>query len=124
MFMNKPQTIEVNGAKAVILSLKDYERLVERAEMLDDIESFDHAMARLGSGEVTFPADVAKRLAAGESPVRVFREYRKLSQRDLAAAAGISVPAISKLETSGSGASVDTMAAIAKRLSVAVDDLI
>jgi len=124
MFMNKPQTIEVNGAKAVILSLKDYERLVERAEMLDDIESFDHAMARLGSGEETFPADVAKRLAAGESPVRVFREYRKLSQRDLAAAAGISVPAISKLETSGSGASVDTMAAIAKRLSVAVDDLI
>jgi len=122
--MNKPQTIEVNGAKAVILSLKDYERLVERAEMLDDIESFDHAMARLGSGEETFPADVAKRLAAGESPVRVFREYRKLSQRDLAAAAGISVPAISKLETSGSGASVDTMAAIAKRLSVAVDDLI
>ena len=122
--MNKPQTIEVNGAKAVILSLKDYERLVERAEMLDDIESFDHAMARLGSGEETFPADVAKRLAAGESPVRVFREYRKLSQRDLAAAAGISVPAISKLETNGSGASVDTMAAIAKRLSVAVDDLI
>ena len=122
--MNKPQTIEINGAKAVVLSLKDYERLVERAEMLDDIESFDHAMARLGDGEETFPAEVAKRLAAGDSPVRVFREYRKLSQRDLAQAAAISVPAISKLETSGSGASVETMAAIAKRLQVTVDDLI
>jgi DNA-binding XRE family transcriptional regulator len=124
MFMNKIQTIEVNGTKAVVLSLKDYERLVERAEMLDDIESFDRAMARLGAGEETFPAVVAKRLASGESPVRVFREYRKLSQRDLADAAGISVPAISKLETSGTGASVDTVAAIAKRLGVAMDDLI
>jgi DNA-binding Xre family transcriptional regulator len=122
--MNKPQTIEINGAKAVVLSLKDYERLVERAEMLDDIESFDRAMARLGAGEETFPVEVARRLAAGDSPVRVFREYRKLSQRDLAEAAAISIPAISKLETTGSGASVDTMAAIAKRLNVAMDDLI
>lgn len=121
--MNKPQTIEVNGAKAVVLSLRDYERLVERAEMLGDIESFDSAMARLASGEETFPAAVAKRLASGESPIRVFREFRGLSQRDLAEAASVSVPAISKIESTGK-ASLETMKAIAMRLHVDLDDLV
>lgn len=121
--MNKPQTIEINGGKAVILPIGDYNTLVERAEMLGDIEAFDRAMARLGAGEETFPASVAKRLAGGESPVRVFREYRGLSQRDLAIAAGISVPAISKLESTGT-ANVSTLKAVAERLGVSVDDLI
>jgi len=57
----------------VVIPLDDYERLAERAEMLDDIESFDRAMAKLRAGEETFPAAVAKRLAKGESPIRVFR---------------------------------------------------
>jgi DNA-binding XRE family transcriptional regulator len=122
--MNKPQTIELNGIKAVVVPLKDYEKLVERAGMADDIESFDRAMARLRAGEETFPARVAKRLAAGESPVRVFRDYRGLSQRELAEAAGVSAAAISKIESTGAGASIDTMAAIARRLDLSVDDLI
>ena len=121
--MTKIQTIELGGTKAVVLPLKEYERLAERAEMLDDIETFDRAMARLRKGEKTFPADVARRLARSESPIRVFREYRLLSQADLAAAAGISVPAISKIE-SGGGASIETLKAIAECLELAIDDLI
>ncbi|MDR3419450.1 MAG: helix-turn-helix transcriptional regulator [Nevskia sp.] len=121
--MTKAQIIELGGSKAVVLPLKVYERLLERAEMLDDIESFDRAMARLRKGEETFPAEIARRIAAGESKVRIFREYRGLSQNDLAQAAGISVAGISKLEKTGS-ASIDTLAAIAERLDLAVDDLI
>ena len=121
--MYKTQTIEIDGRKVVVLRMEDYEDLLERAEMLEDIEDFDKAMAGLAAGEEVFPADLVDRLTGGESPVRVFREYRGLSQRDLAEAAGISVPAISKIESTGK-ASVATLAAIAKRLAVTVDDLI
>lgn len=117
------QTITIDGKKAVVLSVADYENLRSRAEMLDDIESFDAAMARLAAGEETFPKTVADRLVAGDSPVRVFREYRALTQKDLALAAGISAAAISKIE-SGSNPTVQTLVAIAERLGVAVDDLV
>ncbi len=64
-----------------------------------------------------------KCLIAGESPVRVFREHRGLSQLDLAGAAGISVPAVSKIERTGK-ASVDTFKAFAERLNLSIDDLV
>lgn len=120
---NLHQTITIDGQKAVVLSIADYENLRSRAEMLDDIESFDAAMARLVAGEETFPKAVADRLLAGDSPVRVFREYRALTQKDLALAAGISTAAISKIE-SGGNATVQTLVAIAGRLGVTVDDLV
>jgi transcriptional regulator with XRE-family HTH domain len=45
------------------------------------------------------------------------------SRADLATAATVSVPAIAKLEKTGR-ASVETLAAVAGRLGLAVDDLI
>lgn len=121
--MSKIQTIELNGEKAVVLPVADYAALVERAGMLDDIEDFDAAMARLAAGDETFPNDVVARMVAGESPVRVLREHRGLSQKDLAVAANISVPAISKIEATGK-ASLTTLSAIAERLAVTLDDLV
>ena len=92
-------------------------------ETLADIEACDQVLARIDAGEETFPSEIVDRLLDGETPVRVFREYRGLSQKDLAIAAGVSVAAISKLERTGK-AQVKTLAAIAKRLGLMVDDLV
>jgi DNA-binding XRE family transcriptional regulator len=48
--------------------------------------------------EESFPADVADRLVAGESPIRVFRELRGMTQEILAAAAGTSAQYLSQIE--------------------------
>jgi DNA-binding Xre family transcriptional regulator len=121
--MSKIQTININGEQAVVLPIKTYARLVEQAEMLADIAAYDSARARIDSGEELFPAEVVHRILDGETPVRVFRQYRGLSQKDLAESAGVSVAAISKLERTGK-AHVSTLAAIAKRLDLTVDDLL
>lgn len=121
--MSKIQKIEINGVKAVVLPLTEYEALLECREDLEDIRSADEIKARIDAGEETFPAEVVERMIAGESAVRVFREYRGLTQKDLADAAGISVPAISKIERTGK-ASIKTMKAIATRMNLDLDDLV
>lgn len=62
------------------------------AEDMADLSAHDGAKAALAAGEDELvPADYAKRLIAGESPRRVWRELRGLSQVKLAEALGVRV---------------------------------
>lgn len=70
------------------------------------------------------PAAVARRLVAGDSPVRVWREHRGLTAHDLADQAGISQSLLSEIETGKKDGSVRTLAALATALRVDVDDLL
>lgn len=76
-----------------------------------------------GAEEVV-PADVVRRLIAGENKVKVWRNYRGLSGRDLAAAAGVSAPFISEIESGKKDGSVPVMKKIADALEVDLDDLV
>ncbi len=117
------QTVEINGGKAVIMSLDEYNSLVERAEWADDVQAFDEAMERIGEGEETFPSEVVDRIVNGESKFRVFREYRGMNQAQLAEIVGISASAINQIEKSGTN-SLKTVAKIAEVLELDIDDLI
>jgi len=57
-------------------------------------------------------------------PAKVWREFRHMTQPQLADAAGISVSYLSQLETGKRKASTRVLVAIAKNLQVDVDDLI
>lgn len=76
-----------------------------------------------GDDEVV-PADVVRRLIAGENKVRVWRSHRGLSGRDLAAAAGVSAPFVSEIESGKKDASLSVMKKIADALKVDLDDLV
>lgn len=76
-----------------------------------------------GDDEVV-PADVVRRLIAGENKVKVWRSHRGLSGRDLAAAAGISAPFVSEIESGKKDASLSVMKKIADVLKVDLDDLV
>lgn len=68
--------------------------------MLEDIQDYDRAKAALGAGrEEIIPAEVVFALVEGENPVKVWREYRQLTQQQLADAAGIRVPFLSQIES-------------------------
>ena len=121
----KPQVIlddHGNPAFAVI-PWKDYERLApdDAGAALSDEELYDRAKAEDGE---EFPIDVADRILAGENPVQVFRNHRKMTQRELAAAAGITPLYLSQIETGKRGGSTKVLSAIAKALSVGLDDLV
>jgi DNA-binding XRE family transcriptional regulator len=70
------------------------------------------------------PAALARRLMAGEAPVRVWREYRGLSLQALAKKAAISASLLSEIEAGKKVGSVRTLAKLARALAVDIDDLV
>ncbi|MGD0769015.1 MAG: helix-turn-helix transcriptional regulator [Tepidisphaeraceae bacterium] len=103
-----------------MVPLKDFQRLKHDAQMLDDIRAYDAAKTRK---EEAFPSDVARRLVAGESPIRVFREHRGLTQEQLAKAAKIARPYLTEIEAGRKEGSVSVLRAIAAALKLDLDDI-
>ncbi|WP_108395748.1 helix-turn-helix transcriptional regulator [Devosia submarina] len=99
----------------------EYDRLREAAEDLADIQAYDRAMA---AGEESFPSEVVDRIVDGESPLRVFRELRGLSQTALSAASGVNRVQIADIESGRRSASVETFRKLAQALNLTIDDLV
>jgi predicted transcriptional regulator len=109
------------GETLVLLPLADYEALVDAA----DIVAADRVSADISAGrDELIPGEIANRLLDGDSPIRVWREYRGLSGRALGDKAGVSTAYLSELETGKKPGGIATLSKIATALGVTVDDLI
>lgn len=119
------QLIERDGKPEwAILPYEEYLKLLEQAEMLEDIRDYDAAKAELENGkDELIPSEVVEALLDGENPIKVWREYRGLTQQQLADTAGISKPYLSQIETAKRKGTMDILSAIAKALNVSLDDL-
>jgi hypothetical protein len=62
------------------------------AEMLEDIHDYDAAVQALKDGEELVPSEVVYALLEGANPIRVWREYRGLTQGALASATESALP--------------------------------
>ncbi len=93
----------------------------DAGELDEDLAVYD--VARV-SDEERFPAAVADRLIAGESPLKVFRQYRGLTQRRLAEAAKTTAPYLSQIENGRRTGSVGLLHRLAEALRVEIDDLV
>jgi len=116
----KTEIIQRKGKRFAVVPLKAFEQLVQDAEMLDDIRAYDSAKRR---EEENFPAEVADRILDGENPIRMFREYRGMTQEALAKAAHIARPYVAELESGKKKGSVSVLRAIASVLKVELDDI-
>ena len=74
------------------------ERLAEVFEERRGELDFDAGIADVRAGR-TWPHAVARRLVAGDHPLKVFREHRGLSQEALARSVGTAKNYISQIET-------------------------
>lgn len=97
---------------------------VENAEMLADVRDYEAAIRAIAEGEELIPAEVVYALIDGANPIRVWREYRGLSQGDLAARAGISPSYLSQLESGKRDGTMEVLSAVAAALDVTLDDLV
>jgi DNA-binding XRE family transcriptional regulator len=124
--MNKPTIITTpSGDRMAVVPLADYERLIAAAEDAADVRAYDRAKRRLATGEdEMIPADVAKRLIAGENKIRVWREHRGLSSKALAQATGLAAAYLSQIENGVRAGTLATYQKIAAALRVRVDDLV
>ena len=91
------QFIEHNGVKHyAVIPVDDYNALVERAEMRDDMAAFDEAMA---ADDEVIPVQIVNRLLVGENKIKVWRYHRQLTQAELAVQCGLSQALICQLES-------------------------
>lgn len=120
--MPKAQIIYQGGKPAfAVIPWDDYVALGGDPRAMSDEEIFRAAEA---AAEEIFPAEVVNRLIAGESPIKVYREHRGLTQADLAQAVGSDRLYISQLETGPRTGSVRILKKIAAVLAVDLDDLV
>ena len=111
--------------ETVTIPKAEYDRLRALEEEFAEVRGALAVEARLVRGEEELiPAGVVDRLLAGEAPLRVWREFRQLSQAALAQASGVNRVQIVEIEAGRSNGSVRTLRKLAVALGVAVDDLI
>ena len=109
----------------VTISKSEYERLRALEEEFADIQAALAVETKIAGGqEELVPSVVVDRLLAGEAPLRVWREFRKLTQVALARASGVNRVQIVEIEGGRSTGSVHTLSKLAAALAVDVDDLI
>jgi ribosome-binding protein aMBF1 (putative translation factor) len=104
--------------------MKQLKKLIDDAEMLADVRAYDAAKARLNRGdEELAPLEIDERRLAGESTVKIWREYRGLTQEDLAKASKVSRSMIAAIEAKHKQGGIGTLKKLAGALKVDLDDL-
>lgn len=100
-------------------------RPAPNAKMLQDVQAYDTTKAALARGEEELiPSAVVYAILDGDNPIKVWREYRGLSQVVVAAQAGISVPYLPQLESNKRKGSVTVLKALAQALKVSLENLV
>ncbi len=118
-FINGPDGEQAFAA----IPIDQYRSMARDLEAFEDLKSGARELAGIAAGSEGIPADVAHRIADGDNPVRVWREFRGLKAVALARAAGISPAYLSEIETGKKEGTFRTMTALARHLEISLDDL-
>lgn len=121
----KAQVIEKDGKPEwAVIPYTVYKRLTKAAEILQDTQDYDEAKRAIENGEELVPSEVVYAILDGANPIRVWREYRGLTQKQLADAANISTPYLSQIESGARKGTTDVLSAIAAALDLSLDDIV
>jgi mRNA interferase RelE/StbE len=113
----------------VTIDRAEWARLLAELEDAEDRaairagRAFEAAHGRGFLRENSLSGDEARRLLDGESPVRVWRGKRGLTQRALAAAAGIAPGYLADIEAGRKSGSAEVLSRLARALRVSIEDL-
>lgn len=115
--MGDIQRLTIDGKNYVLLSEEDYEDLVDGLEA-------SAIMARVATGEETWPHALILELMNTDSRVRTYRRYRQMTVDELAETADIAPSELADIENGKIAASIDAMTRIAAALRLDLDDLL
>jgi hypothetical protein len=114
--------------EVAILPRKEYDALVAKAAEADEDVGTARLVARargeISTGAPLLPKQVVDRLADGESPLRVLREWRDVTQLNLSLKTGLSQGYISDVETGRRKGAASALRRIADVLKVPLDLLV
>jgi ribosome-binding protein aMBF1 (putative translation factor) len=111
-----------------ILPRKEYEALVAKAAEVDEDIGTARLVARarreIAAGGSLLPKDIVDRLAKGESPIRVLREWRDVTQMYLSFRTNLSQSYISDIESGRRTGTPAALRRLADALRVPLDLLV
>jgi len=114
--------------EVAILSRKDYEALIAKAAEADEDIGTARAVARarkeVAAGAPLIPKEAVDRLAQGDNPVRVVREWRGITQMHLSHKTNLSQGYISDIENGRRTGTPAALRLIAEALKVPLDLLV
>ncbi|HTB14405.1 MAG TPA: helix-turn-helix transcriptional regulator [Bryobacteraceae bacterium] len=118
------EKITRNGREFAVLPMERLKKLIDDAEMLADVKAYDDAKSRLARGDdELIPFEIIERRLAGESTVKIWREYRGLTQEGLAKASKVSRSMIAAIEAKHKTGGIATLKKLAGALKVDLDEL-
>ena len=113
-------TLRKRDWKALIARLKDLEDAAAIAERLAYEEKVGEEVARRDY----LTGDEMRRILDDESPVKVWREKRGLSQRELAEQAGVSSSYLAEIETCKKPGSAEALRKLSRVLVIPMENLV
>jgi len=120
----KIQIIEHDGTpEYAVIPFAEWQSITERLEELEDIADARSISASIAAGEETFPHEFSKRLVSGESPLKVWREYRGFTLAALGKLCGVTAAALSQIETGKRSPSVELLGKLSRALGRDMGDL-
>jgi DNA-binding XRE family transcriptional regulator len=118
------EMITRKGKDFAVIPVEDLQKLMDDAEMLADVKAYDAAKARLEDGDDELvPLEITERRLAGESTVKIWREYRKLTQEQLAKKSKVSREMIAAMESGRKAGAIGTLKKLATALNVDLETL-
>jgi hypothetical protein len=119
---------KTSRGEVAILPRKDYELLLAKASEADEDAGTARVAARarkeIASGGPLLPKDVVDRMANGDNPVRVLREWRDITQMYLSFKTNLSQGYISDIENGRRTGTAAALGLIASVLKVPLDLLV
>ena len=129
--MNAPWPRPVaETSKTVTLRKRDWKALIARLEDLEDLAAMEECLAyeeKVGK-EVArrdyMTGDELRRILDDESPVKVWREKRGLTQRELAEQAEVSPSYLAEIETGKKPGSAPALRKLSRVLAIPMENLV
>jgi DNA-binding XRE family transcriptional regulator len=119
------EKITRRGKEFAVIPVEDLQRLMDNAEMLADVRAYDAAKGRLDRGEdELIPLEITERRLAGESPVKIWRDHRALTQETLAKVSKVSRGMIAAIEAGHKTGGIATLKKLAAGLNVDLENLV
>ena len=120
------QIIEKDGKPEwAVIPYKEFEKIQALLEDAEDIKDIEENLKAIQEGiEKTIPGEITFAILDGTTPIRAWREYKKIKMNELAKRVGISSAYLSQIEKGKRNPTIDTLKMIAKELDLEVEVLL
>ena len=121
--MIEPQIIEHEGKPAfAVVPIDEWRRIAAIVEDAEDAHTIE--VIRSDPGRRMIPGEVVAAILHGQHPLQAWREFRGLTQRELAEAAKLAPGYVAQIESGRRQGTIGVLRRLAEVLQVHVDDLV